>query len=50
MRVGKLFTAFAASYFFIVFLKDGTVSKVAKNMEDGANTLLKSSQRLTKLT
>lgn len=50
MKIGRYFTGFAAAYFFLVFLKDGTVVSVAKDMESGANKLLKSSQRLTKLT
>lgn len=50
MNVSKAFTAFAASYFVLVFLKDGTLVKLSKDAQRGAETLLRGSRRLTKIT
>lgn len=50
MRVSKVFTAFAASYFALVLLKDGTLGAVIKDLEHGTNRILNRSRALTKIT
>ena len=50
MRISKAFTAFAASYFVIVFLKDGTMLKLVNDASRGASDLTKGARRLTKIT
>lgn len=50
MRVSKAFTAFAASYFFLVFLKDGTAEKVTGDLATAVRRTLRSGKRLTKIT
>lgn len=50
MRVSKLFTAFAASYFVIVFLKDGTAVKLVRDASKFAQTGLRGGRRLTRIT
>jgi hypothetical protein len=50
MRIRNAFTAFAASYFVIVFLKDGTMEKLVKDASRGAQDLTHGARRLTKIT
>jgi hypothetical protein len=50
MRASRAFTAFAASYFAIVLLKDGTLGGVVKDLESAVNRTLKRSRALTKIT
>lgn len=50
MRPGKVFTAFAASYFALVLLKDGTLGSVVKDLEHAVNRTLTRSRALTKIT
>lgn len=50
MRLSKYFTAFAASYFVLVFLKDGTLVRLSRHAQKGAEDLLKGGKRLTKIT
>lgn len=46
----KAFTAFAASYFFIVFLKDGTAVRATEDASRFVKTVFKGGRRLTKVT
>jgi hypothetical protein len=41
MRVRSAFTAFAASYFVLVFLRDGTMVRLIKDASKGAQDLAK---------
>ena len=50
MKASKAFTAFAAAYFTLVFLKDGTLLKLTKQGGKMANTFVGGSRRLTRLT
>ena len=50
MKLSKGFTAFAASYFAIVFLKNGTLEKLTNDAARGARTFVKGSRTLTKIT
>lgn len=50
MRLSKMFTAFAASYFTLVFLKDGTLARLIRTAGTGANQLVKGARRLTRIT
>lgn len=50
MKVSKAFTAFAASYFVLVFLKDGTAVKLIQDASRGAQDLAKGAKRLTAIT
>lgn len=50
MRLSRVFTAFAASYFALVFIKDGTAVKLTKDAQRGAQTLLTGAKQLTKIT
>lgn len=50
VKLSKAFTFFAASYFVLVFLKDGTAVKLIGNAADGAKTLAKGGRGLTRLT
>lgn len=50
MRMSKMFTAFAASYFVLVFLKDGTLLKLTKTASTGAQQVVRGSKRLTQIT
>lgn len=50
MKLSKAFTAFAATYFVLVFLKDGTLLKLTKQGGQASQTLVKGSRRLTRLT
>lgn len=50
MRASKVFTAFAASYFGLVLLKDGTLGKAIIDLEHAANRVLNRSRALTKIT
>lgn len=46
----KAFTAFAASYFAIVFLKNGTAERLVGTAATGAKQLVSGSKTLTKIT
>lgn len=50
MKLSKAFTAFAASYFVLVFLKDGTMAKLVRDASRGAQTFTGGARRLTRLT
>jgi len=50
MKFSKAFTAFAAVYFALVFLKDGTLLKLTKQAGKAANTFVAGSRKLTRLT
>jgi hypothetical protein len=50
MRASKVFTYFAASYFALVLLKDGTLGSAVQDLEHAANRVLKRSRALTKIT
>lgn len=50
MRMRNMFTAFAASYFVIVFLKDGTLLKLVRDASNVVQTGVKGSHRLTRIT
>lgn len=50
MRLSKAFTAFAATYFALVFLKDGTMLRLVNDASRGAKTLTRGARRLTNLT
>lgn len=48
MRVSKAFTAFAASYFALVFLRDGTMEGLISDAARGARRLSRGGRRLTR--
>jgi hypothetical protein len=50
VSIKKAFTAFAASYFVLVFLKDGTMVKLVQDASRGAQDLAKGAKRLTNIT
>lgn len=50
MKLSKAFTAFAISYFALVFLKDGTLVKLTNDASKGAKDFLGGSKKLTRLT
>jgi len=50
MRISKVFTFFAASYFALVFIKDGTLLRLTNDISRGVKTLLRGSRKLTRLT
>jgi hypothetical protein len=50
MKISKAFTAFAATYFILVFLKDGTLLRLTNDASRGAKTFVRGSRRLTQLT
>lgn len=50
MKLSKAFTAFAAVYFGLVFLKDGTLTRLARQLSRSIVTLLNGSRKLTRLT
>lgn len=50
MRASKVFTAFAASYFFIVFLKDGTAVRLTRDASRFIQTGMRGGKRLTRIT
>jgi hypothetical protein len=49
VRVRNAFVAFAASYFFLVGLKNGTVPKLANDINRGAQDLFKGGKTLTRI-
>jgi len=50
MKLSKAFTFFAASYFAIVFIKDGTLVRLVNDGARFVKTLLRGSRKLTRLT
>lgn len=50
VKASKAFTAFAATYFVLVFLKDGTALRLVQDASRGAQTFTRGARRLTQLT
>lgn len=50
MRLSRMFTAFAASYFALVFLRDGTAERLINSAASGARAVSRSGRRLTRRT
>lgn len=50
MKLSKAFTAFAAAYFTLVFLKDGTAQRLVGTAAQGAQQFTRGARRLTRLT
>lgn len=50
MRPSKVFTAFAASYFALVFLRDGTLVAAADDASKIVKRFLRGGRRLTRIT
>jgi hypothetical protein len=50
VNVRRAFAGFAASYFTLVFLKNGTLLKLTKTASTGAQQAVKGAKDLTKIT
>lgn len=50
MNLRRAFAGFAASYFVLVFLKDGTLLKLTKDASAGAQHLVGGAKTLTKIS
>lgn len=50
MNGRRAFTGFAASYFILVFLKNGTLLKLTKDASTGAQHLVSGAKTLTKIS
>lgn len=49
MRIRSAFTAFAASYFALVFLKNGYMVKLIQDASRGAQDVAKGAKTLTRI-
>lgn len=50
MRVRNAFTAFAASYFALVFIKNGYATKFIQDVSRGAQNISRGARTLTRIT